>query len=116
MDITNYRLFRLVRNDIPADKPKDFMKTKFSNKAVDAINLTALLCSTSVTDKIPVYFRDKELPVVNTLCTVASKLFNFAPTLSNLNVSEYLSNLQTFQCKESKFCYGTTWPCYHWRS
>ena len=37
--------------------------------------------------------------------TVASKLFNFAPTLSNLNVSEYLSNSQTCQCKKSKFCY-----------
>ena len=37
--------------------------------------------------------------------TVASKLFNFAPALSNLNVSEYFSNPQTCQCKESKFCY-----------
>ena len=36
---------------------------------------------------------------------MASKLFNFAPTLSNLNISEYLSNSQTCQCKESKFCY-----------
>ena len=30
---------------------------------------------------------------------------NFAPALSNLNVSEYFSNPQTCQCKESKFCY-----------
>ena len=37
--------------------------------------------------------------------TVASKIFNFAPALSNLNVSEYLSNPQTCQCKESKFCF-----------
>ena len=37
--------------------------------------------------------------------TVASKLFNFAPILSNLNVSQHLSNPQTCQCKESKFCY-----------
>ena len=37
--------------------------------------------------------------------TVASKIFNFAPALSNLNVSEYLSNPQTCQCKESRFCY-----------
>ena len=37
--------------------------------------------------------------------TVASKIFNFAPALSSLNVSEYLSNSQTCQCKESKFCY-----------
>ena len=37
--------------------------------------------------------------------TVASKLFNFALALSNLNVSEHLSIPQTCQCKESKFCY-----------
>ena len=33
------------------------------------------------------------------------KLYNFTSTLSSLNVSDYLSNLQTCQCKESKFCY-----------
>ena len=37
--------------------------------------------------------------------TVASKIFNNAPALSNLNVSEYLSDPQTCQCKESRFCY-----------
>ena len=37
--------------------------------------------------------------------TVVNKLFNFAPALSNLNVSEYLSDPRTCQCKESKFCY-----------
>ena len=107
LDIANYRLFRPVRSDVPAEKPKHFMKIKFLNKAVDAINLQALLRSTSVTDKIPVYFRDKEPPIVSYeyTSTVASKLFNFAPTLSNLNVSEYLSNSQTCQCKKSKFCY-----------
>ena len=83
------------------------MKIKFLNKAVDAINLPALLQSTSVIDKIPVYFTDKEPPVVSYEYTsiVASKIFNFAPALSNLNVAEYLSNPQTCQCKESKFCY-----------
>ena len=35
----------------------------------------------------------------------SSKLLNFASTLSNFNVSEYLSNPQTCQHKESKFCY-----------
>ena len=110
LDIANFRLFRPVRSDVPAEKPKHFMKIKFLNKAVDAINLPALLRSTSVTNKIPVYFRDKEPSIVSyeytsTGSTVASKLFNFAPALSNLNVSEYFSNPQTCQCKESKFCY-----------
>ena len=107
LDIASYRLFRPIRSDVPAEKPKHFMRIKFWNKAVDAINLSALLRSTSVTDRIPVYVRDKEPPIVSYeyTSTVASKLFNFAPTLSNLNVSEYLSDLQACQCKESKFCY-----------
>ena len=85
----------------------DQLAWKGVDKAVDAINLPALLQSTSVTNKIPVYLRDKQLPIVSYeyTSTVASKLFNFAPALSNLNVSEYFSNPQTCQCKESKFCY-----------
>ena len=43
LDIANYRLFRPVRSDVPAEKPRHFMKIKFLNKAVDAINLPVLL-------------------------------------------------------------------------
>ena len=105
LDIANYRLFRPVRSDVSAEKPNNFMKITFLNKAVGAINLPALLRSTSVTDKIPVYFKDKEPPIASYeyTSTVARKLFNYASTLSNLNVSDYLSNPQTCQCKESKF-------------
>ena len=88
-------------------QPSTRYENQILDKAVDAINLPALLRSTSVTEKIPVYFRDKEPPIVSYeyTSTVASKIFNFAPALSSLNVSEYLSNLQTCQCKEFKFCY-----------
>ena len=51
LDIANYRLFSPVRSDVPVEKPNHFMKIKFLNKAVDAINLPALLRSASVTDK-----------------------------------------------------------------
>ena len=76
LDIANFRLFRPVRSDVPAEKPKHIMKIKFFNKVVDAINLPALLRSTSVTNKIRVYFRDKEPPIVSYeyTSTVASKL------------------------------------------
>ena len=42
LDIANYRLFRPVRSDVPAEKPKHFMKIKVLNKAVDAINLPTI--------------------------------------------------------------------------
>ena len=48
--------------------------------------------------------KSHQLCHTNTLALLPAK-FNFAPALSSLNVSEYLSNLQTCQCKESKFCY-----------
>ena len=70
LDIASYRLFRPLRSDVPAEKPKHLMKIIFFNKAVDAINLPALLPSTSVTDKIPVYFRDKG-PLIVSLNTLA---------------------------------------------
>ena len=38
LDIANYRLFRRVRSDVPAEKPKHFMKIKFLNKAVNKEN------------------------------------------------------------------------------
>ena len=76
LDIANYRLLRSVKSDIPAEKPKHFMKIKFLNKAVDAINIPTHLRSTSVTDKIPAYFRDKEPPELchmNTLALLPAK-------------------------------------------
>ena len=61
------------------EKLKNFMKIKFLSKAAVAINLPALLRSISVTDKIPVYFRDKKPPIMSYqyTSTVARKLFNF---------------------------------------
>ena len=45
LDIADFRLFRPVRSDVPAENPKHFIKIKFLNKAVNAINLPALLRS-----------------------------------------------------------------------
>ena len=58
-------------------------------------------------DKIPAYFKDKEPPVISYQYTntVANKLFNFSSTLSNLDITNYLSNPQHCQCNTSKFCY-----------
>ena len=48
--------------------------------------------------------KSHQLCHMNTLALLPAKI-DFAPALSNLNVSEYLSNPQTCQCKESKSCY-----------
>ena len=43
LDIANYRLFTSVRSDVPEKKPKNVMKIKFLNKAIDTTNVPALL-------------------------------------------------------------------------
>ena len=80
---------------------------KFLHKGIDAINLSQLLRSQSVMDKIPAYFEDKEPPIISYqyTYTVANKLFNFSSTLSNLVRNVHLSNPQHCQCNTSKFCY-----------
>ena len=107
LDISHYRLFKPVKSDVPAEKPKHFMKVKFLHKGIDAINLPQLLRSQSVMDKIPAYFKDKEPPIISYQYTntVANKLFNFSSTLSNLDITNYLSNPQHCQCNTLKFCY-----------
>ena len=70
------------------------MKIKFLHKEIDAINLPQLLGSQSVMGKIPAYFKDKEPPIISyqDTNTVANKLFHFSSTLSNLNITNHLSN------------------------
>ena len=94
LDISHYRLFKPVKSDVPAENPKHFMKIKFLHKGIDAINLPQLLRSQSVMDKIPAYFKDKDPPIISYQYTntVANKLFNFSSTLSNLDITNYLSN------------------------
>ena len=97
-------LFKPVRNDPPVDSPKKFMQIKFMNKAINAINLPAILRSNSVAKRVPVYFRNK-VTAVTSDDTIASKLFNFASTFSNLDIKNYLSSPHGCQCESSKFCY-----------
>ena len=70
-------------------------------------NLPAILRSKSATEKIPTYFTNKEPPIISYeyTNTIASKLFNFASTLSDLDITDYLANPQSCQCKTSKHCY-----------
>ena len=60
-----------------------------------------------MTEKVPVYFKNREPPIISYQYTntVASKLFNFSSTLSNLNVTNYLSSPRRCQCQMSKYCY-----------
>ena len=77
------------------------------NKATDAINHSAILRSKSAAERIPVYFGNEEPPIISYehTNTIASKLFNFASTLSNLDITKYLSSPHSCLYETSKFCY-----------
>ena len=79
LEIANFRLFRPVRSDVPAENPKHFMKIKFLNKAVDAINLPALLRSTSVTNKFQftLEIKSHQLCHMNTLTLLPANYLTF---------------------------------------
>ena len=38
LDISHNRLFKSVKSDVPAEKPKHFMKIKFLHKGIDAVH------------------------------------------------------------------------------
>ena len=84
----------------------DFFSAKYRATAINAINLPDLLRSKLVTDNIPVYFKNREPPIISYQYTntVASKLFNFSSTISNLDVTNYLSSPRSCQCQMSKYC------------
>ena len=48
------------------------------NKEIDAINLPAILQSKSAAERTPVYFRNKEPPIIfyEYIDSIAKKLFN----------------------------------------
>ena len=75
-----------MRSDVPAEKLKNFIEIKFLNTAVDAINLLALLRSTSVTDKFQSNLKIKshQLYHMNTLALLAANYLTLHQPL-NLN-------------------------------
>ena len=96
-----------MRSDVAAENPKHFMKIKFLNKAVDAINLSALLQSISVTDKLPVYFRIHQ----HTLTLLPANYLTLHQPFQiwmflNISLIHKLASVH----KESKFCYEPHGP------
>ena len=81
------------------------MKIEYLHKGIDAINLPGLLSCKLVTNKVPdLYFKNREPPILSyqyTNTAVASKLFNFSSTMSNLDVTNYLSSPRSCQCQMS---------------
>ena len=106
LDIAQHRLFRSVRSDVPVEKPKYFMKIEYLHKAIDAINLPGLLRSKLVTDKVPVYFKNREPPIISyqytkggfPLIAEITRCHTFTKEINHASVrSQYFE--ESFYCK-----------------
>ena len=108
LDTTQYRLFRPVRSDLlSTDGKTHFIKLNFINKGIDAINLPSILSSNSVTETVPAYFKEKEPPIISYTYTktIASKIFNFSSTLSDLHYYQFHCNPSQCECDTSSHLY-----------
>ena len=78
LDISSNRLFKAVSvGDYTETKNRPFLKIKFANKGIDALNLSNILNQKSVQGNIPPYVQNKESPCISYSYTrsVASKIF-----------------------------------------
>ncbi|XP_056012425.1 uncharacterized protein LOC125681516 [Ostrea edulis] len=110
MDVAYHRLYKPARtmDDIPSKSCRQFLKLKFTNKGIDAVNISNILRHKKVQSCIPNYFKFK-----STLCisysytsTIASKLFNYKQTLQCLDIDPLIRNPPTCSCSSSSFNYS----------
>ena len=88
LDISSNRLFKAVSVcDNAETKNRPFLKIKFANKGIDALNFSNILNQKSVQSNIPPYFQNKESPCISYSYTrsVASKIFNYKKKKSAAN-------------------------------
>ena len=102
LDISSNRLFKAVRVGEPKEaRNRPFLKIKFANKGIDALNVSKILNQKSVQKKkIPPYFQFKKSPCISYSYTrsVASKIFNFTKqdcSNSTFKVFHMIPNLAT---------------------
>ena len=101
--IANLRLFKPV--EIAKRNDKDFYHLNFRDKGLDFINISAILRNKDVINKIPIYFNDKEPPVIGYRFnkSIAGKLFNYRETLSEEGIDHFENNRLICSCNNSPF-------------
>ena len=113
LDISSNRLFKAVRVcDSIETKNRPFLKIKFANKGIDALNLSNILNQKSVQSNIPPYFEYKESPCISYSYTnsVATNIFNYKTSLQQLDFQSLSQNPLPCSCSGSEFLYA---PCGH---
>ena len=113
LDISSNRLFKAVRVGEPIEtKNHPFLKVKFANKGIDALNLSNMLNQKSAQSTIPPYFQYKESPCISYSYTrsVASNMFNYKASLQQIDFDGLSENPTPCSFCDSEFLYA---PCGH---
>ena len=108
IDIANHRLFRHVFEHSEELQKRSFFNLKFTNKGIDAINISNILHHKRVKSNIPSYFKDQTSPIVSYSYTnhVASKNFNHKKVLQNLNIDDLKAKPPECACSHYHFAYN----------
>ena len=108
LDVCCRRLIQPVRSNNCVPKPRrHFIKIHFHNKGIDKVNLHNMLHNKLVNAKVPIYFKEKEPPVISYKYTdnISRKVFYYNQILSDVNLSKYDNWNQSCDCKSSTFCF-----------
>ena len=107
LDIGHHRLYKPVKS-ISTEEKRSFLKVKFANKGLDAINLSNILNNKNVKSKVPPYFKEHPIPIVSYSYTrsIASKIFNYKTIIRSVNIKDIKSKPPSCSCQESRFCYS----------
>ena len=113
LDISSNRLFKAISVcDNTETKYRPFLKIKFANKGIDALNFNNIFNQKSVQSNIPPYFQNKESPCISYSYTrpVASKIFNYKRSLPQIDFNSLSQNPLPCTCPGSEFLFA---PCGH---
>ena len=102
--ITNLRLFKPTQICKVNEVKRDFLHINFRDKGLDHINISGILRSKAVIDKIPIYFSDKEPPIIGYKFnkSIGGKFFNYKQFLTEDLDSIDTDNL-TCDCHRSEY-------------
>ena len=101
--ISHQKLFKPVQTNIK--KERDFYHIQFRDKGLDHINISQILRNKSVTDKIPIYFIDKEPPIIGYRFnkSIAGNIFNYKESLSEESIGKFENGDIHCNCQNSIF-------------
>ena len=102
--ITNLRLFKPTQISKVNEFKREFLHINFRDKGLDHINISGILRTKRVIDKIPVYFSDKEPPIIGYKFnkSIGGKLFNYKQFLTE-DLDSFDTNTITCDCHRSEF-------------